>query len=141
MDYKNTDDYLTWIVINNNILPNTDKSVFAYKYEKDINNHSKNLDCFIEETHLDLKKNDWFFFTAQELAKMGHLVVINSPDCDEAILLLPDNKNLTPEQIDCIMKTKQAISEIDSYSYNIETNDFIEENELVNNQKTFCLKK
>lgn len=95
MNFENLKNVLTMIITNNNFQINN-KNVFIYPNVNN-NTHSETLDCFINDTNLNLK-NANYFDTSLEIAKMGHLVIYNLENTDDLLIFCPDLNDLTPYQ-------------------------------------------
>ena len=93
--FENIENILTIIITNNNIGINN-KNIFTYPNIND-NNHSDTIDCFIDDTNLNLE-NINYFDTSLEIAKMGHLVLYNLIDTEYLLIFCPDLNNLTAYQ-------------------------------------------
>lgn len=144
MDFKSTNNLLTWIVTSDNIKNKDNKHVFAYQKNNN-NTHSETFDSFIKETNLDLE-NTWYFDTALELAKMGNMIFCNIPDSNELLIFCPDLKDITKTQkifLSLIQNSLQTFENITIALYNQEEDDFSDQtiNGIDINQKTDILVK
>lgn len=108
MNFENIENFLTIIITNNNLQINN-KNIFIYPNVNN-NTHSETLDCFINDTNLDLKNKD-YFDTSLEIAKMGHLILYNLENNNNLIIICPDLNDLTPYQQFSIQVLTQYINE------------------------------
>lgn len=94
MEFEDIENLLT-IVITNDTMKIDNKNIFAYPNIN--NNHTDTIDCFIDDTNLNLE-NINYYDTSLEIIKMGHLILYNLIDMDYFLIFCPDLNKLTPYQ-------------------------------------------
>ncbi len=127
MNLENINGLLTWIVTNDDIKSKNNNHIFAYKIANNAT-HTETFDKFIQETNLNVN-NSWYFDTATELTKMGHMIFCNIPDTNDILLFCPDTKKMSNTQIKFLSLFKEEFHNFENINiatYDEENDEFKE---------------
>ena len=125
MNYlDNMKDYLTCIITNDDVQDQNGNHIFLYR-DKDNKFHTDTITSFLEETNINLN-NDWYYTTALELAKMGHMILFN---VGENLLIISPSKNRLSKfqkNFQCDIKNISSnFPFVENSIYDENTDDFI----------------
>lgn len=127
MKLENFNELLTLFITNDNIKNKNNKNIFAYNIA-DNSTHTEAFDKFIDETNIDLN-NSWYFETAMELTKMGHMILCNIPDTNDVIFFCPDKNIISKTQKIFLSLFNNEFCNFENINvalYDEENDDFIE---------------